>query len=129
MVYENAKGRPIIFSTFQPDAALLMKKLQHTYPVSTFAYLFITDLVEVAIKTELYLITGQKVQLCQKSHNVYSNAYYVLDGFIQKIFYYLSSVAVEVVFSHKLFTRYEKMLTMWSKLTCLLLHIYDVDHQ
>lgn len=29
----NAHQRPVIFSTFQPDAALLMKKLQHTYPV------------------------------------------------------------------------------------------------
>lgn len=33
VVYENAEGRPIIFSSFQPDAALLMKKLQHKYPV------------------------------------------------------------------------------------------------
>ncbi|XP_071693515.1 glycerophosphodiester phosphodiesterase GDPD1, chloroplastic-like [Rutidosis leptorrhynchoides] len=33
VVYENAQDRPIIFSTFQPDVALLMKKLQHTYPV------------------------------------------------------------------------------------------------
>ncbi|KAL2505467.1 Glycerophosphodiester phosphodiesterase GDPD1 [Abeliophyllum distichum] len=33
VVYENAKDRPIIFSSFQPDAALLVKKLQKTYPV------------------------------------------------------------------------------------------------
>ncbi|KVI09198.1 Glycerophosphoryl diester phosphodiesterase [Cynara cardunculus var. scolymus] len=33
VVSENAKDRPIIFSSFQPDAALLMKKLQHRYPV------------------------------------------------------------------------------------------------
>jgi len=33
VVYENAQERPILFSTFQPDVALLMKKLQHTYPV------------------------------------------------------------------------------------------------
>ena len=33
VVYENANDRPIIFSSFQPDAALLMKKLQHKYPV------------------------------------------------------------------------------------------------
>ncbi|CAA2964918.1 glycerophosphodiester phosphodiesterase GDPD1, chloroplastic-like [Olea europaea var. sylvestris] len=33
VTYENAKERPVIFSTFQPDAALLMKKLQNTYPV------------------------------------------------------------------------------------------------
>ncbi|XP_071701818.1 glycerophosphodiester phosphodiesterase GDPD2-like isoform X2 [Rutidosis leptorrhynchoides] len=33
VVYENAHERRIIFSTFKPDVALLMKKLQHTYPV------------------------------------------------------------------------------------------------
>lgn len=33
VVFENAKERPIIFSTFQPDAALLVRKLQGTYPV------------------------------------------------------------------------------------------------
>nr|XP_043606906.1 glycerophosphodiester phosphodiesterase GDPD2-like [Erigeron canadensis] len=33
VVYGNAQERPIIFSTFQPDVALLMKKLQNTYPV------------------------------------------------------------------------------------------------
>ncbi|KAH7847810.1 hypothetical protein Vadar_030480 [Vaccinium darrowii] len=38
VVFEHAKDRPIIFSTFQPDAALLVKKLQSTYPV-----FFLTD--------------------------------------------------------------------------------------
>ncbi|XP_057982615.1 glycerophosphodiester phosphodiesterase GDPD1, chloroplastic-like [Malania oleifera] len=33
VVFESAKERPIIFSTFQPDAALLVRKLQSTYPV------------------------------------------------------------------------------------------------
>ncbi|XP_057437563.1 glycerophosphodiester phosphodiesterase GDPD1, chloroplastic-like [Lotus japonicus] len=33
VVFEYAKDRPIIFSTFQPDAALLVKKLQSIYPV------------------------------------------------------------------------------------------------
>ncbi|XP_023530921.1 glycerophosphodiester phosphodiesterase GDPD1, chloroplastic-like [Cucurbita pepo subsp. pepo] len=33
VVFENAKERPIIFSTFLPDAALLVRKLQATYPV------------------------------------------------------------------------------------------------
>ncbi|CAL9775178.1 unnamed protein product [Musa acuminata subsp. burmannicoides] len=33
VVYEHAKGRPIIFSTFQPDAAQLLRKLQTAYPV------------------------------------------------------------------------------------------------
>lgn len=33
VVLEYAKGRPIIFSSFQPDAALLVKKLQTCYPV------------------------------------------------------------------------------------------------
>lgn len=34
VVFEYAQGRPIIFSTFQPDAALLVRKLQSIYPVS-----------------------------------------------------------------------------------------------
>ncbi|KAL9248905.1 Glycerophosphodiester phosphodiesterase GDPD1, chloroplastic-like protein [Drosera capensis] len=33
VVFEAAKDRPIIFSTFQPDAALLVRKLQNKYPV------------------------------------------------------------------------------------------------
>ncbi|XP_030450085.2 glycerophosphodiester phosphodiesterase GDPD1, chloroplastic [Syzygium oleosum] len=33
VVFECAQGRSIIFSTFQPDAALLVKKLQSMYPV------------------------------------------------------------------------------------------------
>ncbi|XP_065019860.1 glycerophosphodiester phosphodiesterase GDPD1, chloroplastic-like [Musa acuminata AAA Group] len=33
VVYEHANGRPIIFSTFQPDAAQLLRKLQTAYPV------------------------------------------------------------------------------------------------
>ncbi|XP_058179908.1 glycerophosphodiester phosphodiesterase GDPD2-like [Rhododendron vialii] len=33
VVFEHAKDRPIIFSTFQPDAALITRKLQSTYPV------------------------------------------------------------------------------------------------
>ncbi|KAF1889492.1 hypothetical protein Lal_00024819 [Lupinus albus] len=33
VVFDHAKDRPIIFSTFQPDAASLVKKLQSTYPV------------------------------------------------------------------------------------------------
>jgi glycerophosphodiester phosphodiesterase len=33
-VFDYAKDRPIIFSTFQPDAAMLVKKLQSIYPVS-----------------------------------------------------------------------------------------------
>lgn len=32
-MFEYAKDRPIIFSSFQPDAALLVRKLQNTYPV------------------------------------------------------------------------------------------------
>lgn len=35
VVFEYAKDRPIIFSSFQPDAAQVMRKLQSTYPVST----------------------------------------------------------------------------------------------
>ncbi|ONI20022.1 hypothetical protein PRUPE_3G310500 [Prunus persica] len=33
VVFNYAKDRPIIFSSFQPDAALIVKKLQSTYPV------------------------------------------------------------------------------------------------
>ncbi|XP_004492997.1 glycerophosphodiester phosphodiesterase GDPD1, chloroplastic-like [Cicer arietinum] len=33
VVIDYAKDRPIIFSTFQPDAAVLVRKLQSTYPV------------------------------------------------------------------------------------------------
>lgn len=33
VVFEHANGRPILFSTFQPDAAVMAKKLQSTYPV------------------------------------------------------------------------------------------------
>ncbi|XP_071707029.1 glycerophosphodiester phosphodiesterase GDPD1, chloroplastic-like [Rutidosis leptorrhynchoides] len=33
VVHEHANDRPIIFSSFNPDAALLMKKLQQKYPV------------------------------------------------------------------------------------------------
>ncbi|CAI9096384.1 OLC1v1032514C1 [Oldenlandia corymbosa var. corymbosa] len=33
VVFDNAGDRPIIFSSFQPDAALLTKKLQSKYPV------------------------------------------------------------------------------------------------
>ncbi|PIA41942.1 hypothetical protein AQUCO_02100052v1 [Aquilegia coerulea] len=38
VVYEYANGRPIIFSTFQPDAAGVIRKLQNIYPV-----FFLTD--------------------------------------------------------------------------------------
>ncbi|CAK7328358.1 unnamed protein product [Dovyalis caffra] len=33
VVFEHGKDRPIIFSSFQPDAALLVRKLQTNYPV------------------------------------------------------------------------------------------------
>ncbi|KAH6766574.1 senescence-related gene 3 protein [Perilla frutescens var. hirtella] len=33
VVVDHASERPVIFSTFQPDAALLVRKLQNTYPV------------------------------------------------------------------------------------------------
>ncbi|KAH1098489.1 hypothetical protein J1N35_015410 [Gossypium stocksii] len=33
VVFENAKGRQILFSSFQPDAARLIRKLQSAYPV------------------------------------------------------------------------------------------------
>lgn len=39
VISEHAKGRPIIFSSFQPDAALLVKKLQTTYPVCSILVL------------------------------------------------------------------------------------------
>lgn len=37
VVFEFARDRPIIFSTFQPDAAQLVRKLQNNYPVRTVA--------------------------------------------------------------------------------------------
>ncbi|RCV33352.1 hypothetical protein SETIT_7G077400v2 [Setaria italica] len=33
VVFEHADGRPVIFSSFKPDAALLIRKLQDKYPV------------------------------------------------------------------------------------------------
>ncbi|XP_073125359.1 glycerophosphodiester phosphodiesterase GDPD2-like [Henckelia pumila] len=33
VIWDHAKERPILFSSFQPDAALLVRKLQSTYPV------------------------------------------------------------------------------------------------
>ncbi|CAN6472405.1 unnamed protein product [Victoria cruziana] len=33
VVFEYSRGRPIIFSSFQPDAAMLVRKLQNAYPV------------------------------------------------------------------------------------------------
>jgi len=33
VVFEHAGGRPVIFSSFQPDAAQLVRKLQDKYPV------------------------------------------------------------------------------------------------
>ncbi|CAI0396832.1 unnamed protein product [Linum tenue] len=38
IVFDCAEGRPVIFSSFQPDAALLVRKLQSVYPVY-----FLTD--------------------------------------------------------------------------------------
>jgi len=37
VVFEHAGGRPVIFSSFQPDAAQLVRKLQDKYPVSLAA--------------------------------------------------------------------------------------------
>lgn len=37
-VYENSKGRQIFFSSFHPDVAQMVRKMQNTYPV-----LFLTD--------------------------------------------------------------------------------------
>ncbi|XP_057800521.1 glycerophosphodiester phosphodiesterase GDPD1, chloroplastic-like [Salvia miltiorrhiza] len=33
VVFDHANERPVIFSTFQPDAALVVRRLQNTYPV------------------------------------------------------------------------------------------------
>lgn len=41
VVSNYAKDRPVIFSSFQPDAAKLVRELQSTYPVcSIFAIFF-----------------------------------------------------------------------------------------
>jgi hypothetical protein len=44
VVFEYAKDRAIVFSSFQPDAALLVRKLQNAYPVSTLHCLFLVYL-------------------------------------------------------------------------------------
>lgn len=38
VVKKNANDRPIVFSSFIPDAAQLMKKLQSTYPVRSLVH-------------------------------------------------------------------------------------------
>lgn len=40
VVFKYAKERSIFFSSFQPDATLLIRKLQNTYPVSLILYHF-----------------------------------------------------------------------------------------
>ncbi|URD93623.1 Glycerophosphoryl diester phosphodiesterase family [Musa troglodytarum] len=42
VVFEFAKERPIVFSSFQPDAARLMRGLQNVYPVPTQVF-FLTN--------------------------------------------------------------------------------------
>lgn len=39
VVLEHAKDRPVMFSSFQPDAAQLMRKLQNKYPVRSLVSL------------------------------------------------------------------------------------------
>lgn len=41
VVFKYAKDRAIVFSSFQPDAALLLRKLQNKYPVSNLSCLFL----------------------------------------------------------------------------------------
>lgn len=44
VVIKYAKDKPIIFSSFHPDAAVLMKKLQTFYPVrSIHIYMYRAD--------------------------------------------------------------------------------------
>jgi len=40
VVSNYAKDRPVIFSSFQPDAAKLVRELQSTYPVCSILALF-----------------------------------------------------------------------------------------
>ncbi|BBH00559.1 senescence-related gene 3 [Prunus dulcis] len=59
VVFNYAKDRPIIFSSFQPDAALIVKKLQSTYPVSTCHII-------ACFKVVLYIIyVDQLLMICQ----------------------------------------------------------------
>lgn len=50
VVFQNAKNRPIIFSTFHPDAALLVKKLQSTYPVSLLVFTAVYFIINCSYK-------------------------------------------------------------------------------
>jgi hypothetical protein len=49
IVTDYAKDRPIIFSTFQPDAAVLVRKLQSTYPVSFRLFFYCIEVVLYSI--------------------------------------------------------------------------------
>ncbi|WOH13715.1 hypothetical protein DCAR_0833226 [Daucus carota subsp. sativus] len=71
VVFRSAEERPIIFSSFQPDAALLLRKLQTSYPV-----LFITN-----GGSEIYADTrrnslDEAIKLCRE-HN--------LDGIVSEV--------------------------------------------
>ncbi|KAH9774161.1 glycerophosphodiester phosphodiesterase GDPD1 [Citrus sinensis] len=55
VVFEHAQGRPIMFSSFQPDAALLIRKLQSTYPVLAN---------DAAAAIQVFFLTNGGAQTC-----------------------------------------------------------------
>ncbi|KAM7461867.1 hypothetical protein LguiA_029988 [Lonicera macranthoides] len=59
VVLDSAKDKPIIFSSFQPDAAQSIWKLQTTYPVSRVNKLFTLDLVLISFEGPIQLDSVQ----------------------------------------------------------------------
>ena len=58
VLFEYAKDRPIIFSSFQPDAAVLMRKLQSTYPVSSLLFVLKIAGLNGFNRVQFYAIPG-----------------------------------------------------------------------
>ncbi|CAN8233255.1 unnamed protein product [Cochlearia groenlandica] len=59
VVYEYGKDRPLIFSSFQPDAAQLLRELQSTYPV-----FFLTDAGNEIHKDERRNSLEEAIKVC-----------------------------------------------------------------
>lgn len=51
VVIKYAKDKPIIFSSFHPDAAVLMRKLQTSYPVRFFP----AELIQLNVVINIYI--------------------------------------------------------------------------
>lgn len=59
VVFDYAKDRPVIFSSFQPDAAQLVRELQSTYPVY-----FLTDAGNQMYKDERRNSLEEAIKVC-----------------------------------------------------------------